>query len=88
MTESMPGVVLEAADIVAVSQLVLRERFGRDLGLWEQMRDRNHDDSFMRISWMKGSGSKQHIVIVGGGSAGCGARRKRCSYPRRCGKPS
>src|SRR5580700_3246071 len=56
MTESMPRVVLEAADIVAVSQLVLRERFGRDLGLWEQMRDCYHDDSIVRISWMKGSG--------------------------------
>jgi hypothetical protein len=56
MTESMPRAVLEAADIVAVSQLVLRERFGRDLGLWEQMRDCYHDDSIVRISWMKGSG--------------------------------
>jgi SnoaL-like domain len=56
MTESIPRAVLEAADIVAVSQLVLRERFGRDLGLWEQMRDCYHDDSIVRISWMKGSG--------------------------------
>jgi hypothetical protein len=29
----------DAADISAVSQLVLRERLSRDLGLWEQMRD-------------------------------------------------
>src|SRR5580700_36326 len=56
MTESMPRVVLDAVDTTAVSQLVLRERFGRDLGLWEQMRDCYHDDSIVRISWMKGSG--------------------------------
>jgi hypothetical protein len=56
MTESVPRGVVEAADIVAVSQLLLRERFGRDLGLWEQMRDCYHDDSIVRISWMKGSG--------------------------------
>lgn len=56
MSKSMPRAFLEAADIVAVSQLVLRERFGRDLGLWEQMRDCYHDDSIVRISWMKGSG--------------------------------
>jgi SnoaL-like domain len=56
MTESMPHAVLDAVDTTAVSQLVLRERFGRDLGLWEQMRDCYHDDSIVRISWMKGTG--------------------------------
>ena len=39
MTESLPKAVLEAADVSAVSQLILRERLSRDLGLWEQMRD-------------------------------------------------
>jgi hypothetical protein len=56
MTESLPQAVLEAADVSAVSQLVLRERFSRDLELWEQMRDCFHDDSMVRISWMKASG--------------------------------
>jgi hypothetical protein len=56
MTESVPKAVLEAADVSAVSQLVLRERFSRDLGLWEQMRDCFHDDSMVRISWIKASG--------------------------------
>jgi hypothetical protein len=56
MTESLPKAVLEAADVSAVSQLVLRERFSRDLGLWEQMRDCFHDDSVVRISWINASG--------------------------------
>jgi len=56
MTESLPKAVLEAADVSAVSQLVLRERLSRDLGLWEQMRDCFHDDSMVRISWIKASG--------------------------------
>jgi hypothetical protein len=56
MSESPPRAVLDAVTITSVSQLILRERFGRDLGLWEQMRDCYHDDSIVRISWMKGSG--------------------------------
>jgi hypothetical protein len=38
MTDSLPEAVLEAADVSAVTQLILRERASRDLGLWEQMR--------------------------------------------------
>jgi len=52
----LPCDVQEAADVSAVSQLVLRERVSRDLGLWEQMRDCFHDDSVVRISWFSGSG--------------------------------
>jgi hypothetical protein len=56
MADSLPGAVLEAADVSAVSQLVLRERLSRDLGLWEQMRDCYHDDSVVRLSWINASG--------------------------------
>ena len=56
MIDSLPQAVLEAADVSAVSQLVLRERLSRDLGLWEQMRDCFHDDSVVRISWITASG--------------------------------
>ena len=56
MFDSLPQAVIEAADVSAVSQLVLRERFSRDLGLWEQMRDCFHDDSIVRISWINASG--------------------------------
>jgi len=52
----VPPAVLEAADVSAVTQLILRERFSRDLGLWEQMRDCFHDDSVVRISWINASG--------------------------------
>jgi len=56
MIESLPRAVIDAVDVVAVSQLVLRERLSRDLGLWDQMRDCYHDDSIVRISWLKASG--------------------------------
>jgi SnoaL-like domain len=56
MIDSLPQAVLEAADVSAVSQLVLRERFSRDFGLWEQMRDCFYDDSVVRISWITASG--------------------------------
>ena len=46
----------EAADVVAIQQLILRERLSRDLGLWEQMRDCFHDDSVVRLSWIDASG--------------------------------
>src|SRR5271157_3206475 len=53
---NLPQAVLEAADVSAVSQLVLRGMVSRDLGWWEQMRDCFHDDSVVRISWIKASG--------------------------------
>lgn len=56
MADSLPRAVLEAADVSAVSQLILRERLSRDLGLWEQMRDCFHDDSVVRISWISANG--------------------------------
>jgi SnoaL-like domain len=56
MMDSLPQAVRDAADVSAVSQLVLRERLSRDLGLWEQMRDCFHDDSVVRISWINASG--------------------------------
>jgi SnoaL-like domain len=48
--------VLEAADISAVTQLILRERLSRDLGLWEEMHGCYHDDSVVRLSWINASG--------------------------------
>jgi hypothetical protein len=56
MADSLPQAILEAADVSAVSQLVLRERLSRDLGLWEQMRNCFHEDSVVRISWINASG--------------------------------
>lgn len=56
MIDSLPQAVLEAADVSAVCQLILRERLSRDLGLWDQMRDCFHNDSVVRISWINASG--------------------------------
>jgi hypothetical protein len=56
MIDSLPQSVRDAADVSAVSQLVLRERLSRDLGFWDQMRDCFHDDSVVRISWINASG--------------------------------
>jgi hypothetical protein len=56
MTETLPKTVVESADVSAITQLILREREGRDLGRWEQMRDCFWPDSVVRISWFRGSG--------------------------------
>jgi hypothetical protein len=56
MSNSLPRAVLEAADVSAVSQLVLRERHSRDFGLWQQMRDCFHEESVVRLSWIDASG--------------------------------
>lgn len=56
MSDSVPRAVLDATDISEIAQLVLRERSGRDLGLWEQMRACFHEDSRVRLSWIDAPG--------------------------------
>ncbi len=56
MRTDLPQSVLDAADIVAVTQLVLVERESRDLGRWDQMRDCFHADSLVHVSWFTGTG--------------------------------
>lgn len=56
MTSLLPRAVIEAADVSAVTQLVLTERESRDLGRWARMRDCFHPDSRVRISWFTGTG--------------------------------
>jgi hypothetical protein len=43
-------------DIVAITQLVVRERESRDCGYWNRMRDCFHPDSEVNISWFRGNG--------------------------------
>lgn len=62
MTQSLPQSVLDAADITAITQLILTERESRDLGRWALMRDCFHADSLVRISWFKGNG---HDFVTG-----------------------
>lgn len=54
----LPRHVLDAADVVAVSQLCLRERESRDLGLWERMADCFWPDARVKISWIDGTGEE------------------------------
>ncbi|MFD7922241.1 nuclear transport factor 2 family protein [Streptomyces sp. NPDC059740] len=46
------------ADMTAVTQLVLRERQGRDRGWWQRMRDSLAPDARVAISWFRGSGEE------------------------------
>ncbi len=52
---SMPQAVCDAADVSAVTQLILKERESRDLGRWDNMRDCFHPDAQVRVSWFRGS---------------------------------
>jgi hypothetical protein len=53
----LPQAVREAADVSAITQLILRERESRDTGRWEEMRDCFHPDSQIRVSWFRGNGA-------------------------------
>jgi hypothetical protein len=44
------------ADTHEISQLILRERQGRDRGWWDQMRDAFFPDSTVNLSWFSGGG--------------------------------
>jgi hypothetical protein len=55
---NLPQDVREATDVSAVTQLILKERQSRDLGLWDDMRDCFHADSQVRVSWFRGSGEE------------------------------
>jgi hypothetical protein len=53
----LPQAVRDAADTSAITQLICKERERRDLGRWEDMRERSHADSQIRISWFRGNGA-------------------------------
>jgi SnoaL-like protein len=53
-----PQEVLDAANITAITQLILRERDSRDLGRWKRMRDCFWPDSLVRVSWFRGNGEE------------------------------
>jgi SnoaL-like domain len=54
-TPDLSQSVLEAANVSAITQLILRERESRDLGRWKEMRECFHDDALIRISWITGN---------------------------------
>ena len=53
----LPQAVRNAADVSAVTQLILKERESRDLGRWEDMGACFHPDSHIRVSWFRGNGA-------------------------------
>ena len=53
----LPQAVRDAADVSAVTQLILKERESRDLCHWDDMRACFHPDSHVRVSWFRGSGA-------------------------------
>jgi hypothetical protein len=52
---TLPKHVVDAADIAAITQLILLERESRDFGRWSTMRDCFHADALIRISWITGN---------------------------------
>jgi hypothetical protein len=56
-TAALPQHVLDAADITAITQIILLERECRDLGRWDRMRECFHPDSLIRVSWFTGNGN-------------------------------
>jgi len=54
---AIPQALLESADVTAITQLCVRERESRDLGLWERMRECFWPDSHVRVSWFRGNGA-------------------------------
>ncbi len=51
-----PMTLQNAADITAITQLVLCERESRDMCFWNRMADCFFEDSRVEISWFKGNG--------------------------------
>lgn len=44
-----------AADIITITQLIVRERDSRDMGFWDRMLDCFHPDALIDISWIRGN---------------------------------
>jgi len=53
--DQIPKHVLDAADVSAITQLILLERESRDQQRWKTMRGCFHDDALIRISWITGN---------------------------------
>jgi hypothetical protein len=58
MDATLTRTVLAAADVSAITQLVLTERESRDLGRWERLGACYLSDSHVEISWITGTGAQ------------------------------
>jgi len=67
---------MSAEDIVAITQLVVRERESRDMGFWSRMRDCFHDDAEVNISWFQGRGHEFVDASIGMAARGMLAKHR------------
>ena len=51
----IPDYIIDATEITAITQLIVRERAARDQGRWKTMRECFHADALIRISWITGN---------------------------------
>ena len=51
----IPDYIIDATEITAITQLIVREREARDQGRWKTMRECFHADALIRISWITGN---------------------------------
>jgi SnoaL-like domain len=58
MEATLTRAVLAAADVSAITQLILTERESRDLGRWERLGACYLPDSHVEISWISGTGAQ------------------------------
>ncbi|MGC1460461.1 MAG: nuclear transport factor 2 family protein [Steroidobacteraceae bacterium] len=58
MDTTLTRTVLAAAEVSAITQLVLTERESRDLGQWERLGSCYLPDSHVEISWISGTGAQ------------------------------
>ncbi len=58
MDAAQTRAIFAAADVSAITQLVLTERESRDLGRWEQLAACYLPDSHVEISWISGTGAQ------------------------------
>jgi hypothetical protein len=58
MDAALTRAVCAAADVSAVTQLILTERESRDLGRWERLGGCYLPDSHVEISWISGTGAQ------------------------------
>jgi len=58
MDATQTRTVLAAADVSAITQLVLTERESRDLGRWDRLGACYLPDSHVEISWITGTGAQ------------------------------
>jgi hypothetical protein len=58
MDRSLTPPLCAAADVSAITQLILTERESRDLGRWEHLASCYLPDSHVEISWISGTGAQ------------------------------